>query len=167
MTKDDVRKLLLTIDSAYPNFNAKNPGQMVDVWYDILKDKDIGEIAASLKAYIMTNTSGFPPAIGQLVQGTSTEQTASEAWSLVYKAICNSGYGSVEEFEKLPPLVQAAVGSPRQLQIWAVDEDFSEGVASSNFRRAYDAAVEREKREVIVRAAIGEINRPSIEEGLA
>lgn len=53
-----------------------------------------------------------------------------EAWSLVEKAIRNSIYNSQEEFSKLPPLVQKAVGSPNVLDAllgigsWIVDNVF-------------------------------------------
>lgn len=60
-----------------------------------------------------------------------------EAWSLVEKAIRNSIYNSQEEFSKLPPLVQKAVGSPNVLRLWAADGSYSEQVASSNFMRSY------------------------------
>ena len=40
-------------------------------------------------------------------------------------------------FQKLPPLIQKAVGSPGQLRAWATDEDYNSQVASSNFMRAY------------------------------
>lgn len=49
----------------------------------------------------------------------------------------NSIYNSQEEFSKLPPLVQKAVGSPNVLRLWAADGSYSEQVASSNFMRSY------------------------------
>lgn len=59
-----------------------------------------------------------------------------EAWSLVEKAIRNSIYNSQEEFSKLPPLVQKAVGSPNVLRLWAADGSYSEQVACWKIVRA-------------------------------
>ena len=66
-----------------------------------------------------------------------------EAWSLVSKAIRNSAYNSVEEFAKLPPIVQNAVGLPDQLRTWALDENYNEQVISSNFMRCYRTELAR------------------------
>ena len=66
-----------------------------------------------------------------------------EAWALVSKAIRNSGYNSVEEFAKLPPSAQKAVGLPDQLRTWALDENYNEQVVSSNFMRCYRTELAR------------------------
>jgi len=155
MTKDDIRKLLYMINSIYPNFKVTNPEQMVNVWMEFLEDQDPNAIAASLKVYVRTDTSGFAPSIGQLIQGvyklkTQNELTAGEAWSMVHKAIRRSSYYAAEEFNKLPKTVQRAVGSADQLHAWATDECFNEGVASSNFRRAYQNACEQQRVEALV-----------------
>lgn len=129
------------VDS-YPNYKPNNISETVDVWYMMLSDYDYNLVAMALKAYILSDTSGFTPSIGQLVSKIQTitkphELSEMEAWSLVSKAIRNSGYNSVEEFAKLPPLVQKAVGLPDQLKIWALDENYNEQVISSNFMRCY------------------------------
>ena len=68
-----------------------------------------------------------------------------EAWSLVSKAIRNSSYNSVEEFVKLPLLVQRAVGTPDNLRNWAVSDcQTIESVIQSNFLRTYRTVVKRE-----------------------
>ena len=108
----------------------------------MLSDHEYNLVAMSLKAYILSDTSGFAPSIGQLVGKIQAitkpeELNEMEAWSLVSKAIRNSGYNSVEEFAKLPPLVQKAVGLPDQLMAWSIDENFNEQVVSSNFMRCY------------------------------
>lgn len=129
------------VDS-YSNYKPNNISETVDVWYMMLSDYDYNLVAMALKAYILSDTSGFTPSIGQLVSKIQTitkphELSEMEAWSLVSKAIRNSGYNSVEEFAKLPPLVQKAVGLPDQLKIWALDENYNEQVISSNFMRCY------------------------------
>ena len=38
---------------------------------------------------------------------------------------------------KLPTIIQRAIGTPEQLNIWATDEDYNETVVMSNFQRSY------------------------------
>lgn len=135
------------VDS-YPNYKPNDISETVDVWQMMLSDYDYNIVAMALKAYILSDTSGFAPNIGQLVAKMQTitkpqELNEMEAWSLVSKAIRNSGYNSVEEFAKLPPLVQKAVGLPDQLMTWALDENYNEQVVSSNFMRCYRTELTR------------------------
>ena len=172
MTEADVRKLLFTINNIYPNFKVENPETTVKVWIEFLGDQEAGAIGASLKNYVRNNASGFAPSIGQLIQGAyelrnSNEMTAGEAWTMVYKALCRGNYYAEEEFAKFPEEIKAAVGSPAQLRAWACDPTFSEGVASSNFRRAYAAACERKRKNALmspdVRAFIETVSVRSLE----
>ena len=135
------------VDS-YPNYKPNNISETVDVWNMMLSDYDYNLVAMALKAYILSDTSGFAPSIGQLVskiQALTKPQELSEmeAWSLVSKAIRNSGYNSVEEFANLPVLVQRAVGLPDQLRTWALDENYNEQVVASNFMRCYRTELNR------------------------
>ena len=137
------------VDS-YPNYKPNNISETVDVWNMMLSDYDYNLVAMALKAYILSDTSGFAPSIGQLVAKMQTitkpqELSEMEAWSLVSKSIRNSGYNSVEEFANLPPLVQKAVGTPDNLRNWAVsDYQTIESVIQSNFLRTYRVVVKRE-----------------------
>ena len=93
------------------------------------------------------------------------ELNEMEAWSLVNKAIRNSAYNSVEEFEKLPPLVQKAVGLPSSLREWAMTENLNKEVIMSNFQRAYKIELQREKElqkmPKAVREMIAKVNENS------
>lgn len=155
MTEQDIRKLLGMINSIFPTFKVENPEQTVKIWTEFLSDQDAASIGASLKNYVRTDTSGFAPSIGQLIQGAYSlqnheELSAAEAWSKVYKAICNSAYHSEEEFNKLPEVVQQAVGSANQLRAWATDDEFNESVTSALFRKSYATACERKKTDALM-----------------
>ena len=155
MTEDDIRNLLFTINSAYPNFKVADPEKMIKVWADLLDDQDPIVSGMALKHFIRTDKSGFAPSVGQLVQGAYEMQhdndlTPSEAWDMVYKAICRANYYAEEEFEKFPEAVKRSVGSPAQLRAWGSDPDFNEGVASSNFRRTYAAVCEHNKSKELM-----------------
>ena len=148
MTREETVKIIRIMVDSYPNYKPNNISETVDVWNMMLSDYDYNLVAMALKAYILSDTGGFAPSIGQLVAKMQTitkpqELSEMEAWSLVSKAIRNSGYNSVEEFAKLTPLVQKAIGLPDQLRIWALDENYNEQVVSSNFMRCYRTELTR------------------------
>ena len=150
MTREETVKIIRIMVDSYPNYKPNDISETVDVWQMMLSDYDYNLVAMALKAYILSDTSGFAPSIGQLVAKMQTitkpqELSEMEAWSLVSKAIRNSGYNSVEEFANLPPLVQKAVGTPDNLRNWAVsDYQTIESVIQSNFLRTYRVVVKRE-----------------------
>lgn len=148
MTRDECKKLIMVMCYTYPNYKPQDLSIAVDIWADMLSDYSYEVASAGLKAYILQDTSGFAPSVGQLVekihaQKKDAEPSPLEMWNLVYKAICNSSYDSVEEFEKLPPLVQKTIGSPDYLRNMATDGNFNESVAQSQFLKIYSAECKR------------------------
>lgn len=137
--------------ASYPNYKPNDMQMTVNVWSSLLEDYDYKEIGAALKAFIATDTSGFAPSIGQLIDKVHTlrsgcieEMSDAEAWAKVRNAISNSTYHAQEEYAKLPKAIQRAVGCADQLRVWAMDSDYNEGVTQSNFLRSYRTAKERE-----------------------
>lgn len=153
MTREETKKIIMGISCSYPNFKPQcDLGFMVDIWTDDLADYTYEQVYMALKKFKATDTSGFAPSIGQLIESIRTIQTPNEmsemqAWDLVRKALSNSTYRSKEEFEKLPEVVQMAVGSPNQLYAWATDDDYNESVISSNFMRSYKVMLERSRQD--------------------
>lgn len=148
MTREEIQDFLAMIQATYPNFNPPSKTAAVNAWKLALEEYEETAVHTAFKLYMQTNTSGFAPAPGQIIDKIHTmtqpqELNEMEAWSLVSKAIRNSGYNSVEEFAKLPPLVQKAVGLPSQLRTWALDENYNEQVAMSSFQRSYKAELKR------------------------
>lgn len=151
MTRDETKKIIRIIADSYPNYKPSDISETIDVWSMMLEEYPYNQIAMALKAYILTDTSGFAPSIGQLVNKlTSSEPQLNEmeAWSLVSKAIRNGYYGAEEEFAKLPEVVQKAVGNPANLRAWShTDESSIENVVQSNFLRTYRVVVKRESEQ--------------------
>lgn len=148
MTRKQIQDFLAMIQATYPNFNPPSKTAAVNAWTLALEDYDEKSVHMAFKLYMQTNTSGFAPVPGQIIDKIHTvtrpqELNEMEAWSLVHKAICNSTYNSVSEFEKLPPLVQRAVGLPDSLREWAMTENLNHEVVMSNFQRAYKAELKR------------------------
>lgn len=171
MTRDETIKLLMVIQAAYPNFKPPDKTVAVDTWYTMLRDMDYNVVQMGLRAYITSDTSGFAPSIGQLINTIYLTQNPQElnemeAWSLVSKALRNGYYGAVEEFDNLPPLVQKAVGTPDNLRNWSqTNTESVENVIQSNFMRSYRTVVKREeeikKMPADVQALIENANKDS------
>ena len=157
MTREEVKRLLMTMEAIYPNFKIRDLQITLNAWFEILEDQDPKFIFAALKNYSRTNATDFAPSVGQLIQGaydiqngSNNNLTPGEAWSMVYKALCRATYYAEDEFNKFPEEVKKAVGSPSQLRAWAQDSSFNEGVASSNFRKAYSSVCERKKYDALM-----------------
>lgn len=149
MTKDQVGKLLMTIQAYYPNYNPPDKKIAINAWYVMLAEYPENLVLQALRACIATNTSGFAPDVGQIMSKIQTISQPQEldgmaAWGLVSKALRNGTYGAVEEFNKLPPLVRQAVGIPDNLKNWATsDYQTIETVIQSNFLRTYETIAKR------------------------
>lgn len=172
MMRDEIKEMLMVIQAAYPNYKPQDKTVAVNTWYMMLKDYEKEVVEAALKIYIASDTSGFAPAIGQLIDKINTvtappELNSMTAWGLVSKALRNGCYGAEQEFEKLPMTVKRAVGSPDNLRHWAQSDSKSiETVIQSNFIRTYEAEVRRKneaaKTPPDVRALIDKISNQKL-----
>lgn len=153
MTREETKKIVMIISASYPNWKPQDLKFTVDTWALMLEEYDYNQIAVALKAYIASDTSGFAPSIGQLIDKMhiltfKNEMNELEAWNMVYKAICNSGYNSECEFAKLSEACQRAVGSPANLKEWAMmDIDTVQSVEQSHFIRNYRTVLQRMRDE--------------------
>lgn len=149
MTREQVGKLLMTIQAYYPNYNPPDKEITLNAWHEMFAEYPEELVLQALRACIATNTSGFAPDVGQIMSKMQAISQPQEldgmtAWGLVSKALRNGYYGAVEEFNKLPPLVRQAVGMPNNLRNWATsDYQTIETVIQSNFLRTYETVVER------------------------
>lgn len=149
MTVQETTMLMEILNTAYPRFysghSASDKKQAAKLWAEMFRNDDFRMVAAAVKAFIATDEKGFPPHIGAIKAklrqiSSPQEMTEQEAWSLVYRAICNSAYHSETEFSALPDTLRRMVGSPSQLREWAgMDSDTVQSVVASNFQRSYRA----------------------------
>lgn len=142
MTVQGILDVLEVLTVTYPNYHPEAE-KILKVWGSVLKGYDDEPVKKAVEAYIISDTSGFAPGIGQIVEKirilTEPEDMSEiEAWNHVSKALSNSTYGYKEEFDKLPENVQKAVGVPEQLRDWArMDSSEVETVVASNFMRSF------------------------------
>ena len=149
MTAEGVTKLLIAMTRAYPTYKPVDIEGTAKLWKTMLAEYTDQEVSIALGAFIRSDTRGFAPAIGQLIDLIKTnpeDMTGLEAWGLVNRAIRNGLYGAEDEFARLPDTIKAAVGSPMQLREWAqMDSKALQTVAQSNFLYFFKAASERSK----------------------
>lgn len=154
VTRDETIKILMVVQAAYPNYKPQDKTVAVNVWTEMLSDIPYEQVSVAVKAYIQTNTSGFAPSVGDVREKVrdiflkSDDLNETAAWSIAWKAICNSGYHAEEEFAKLPPVIQRTIHSPAQLREWALMEDIDGNTISvlqSNFQRTFRVEQQRER----------------------
>lgn len=152
MTREETKKLLMTIRAIYPNFNVK-PEEMtftLNAWQMMLEEYPAKVVNAALQIYVKTNNTGFAPSVSQIIgcmhKPSEVEQLSEgEAWAMVKKAIQDGSYHSEERFNELPPLVQRAIGGAEMIRQWAqTDSDEVNTVIMSNFQRTYRAVLSKQ-----------------------
>lgn len=155
MTYEDTKKILTILKINYPHsfrgWKKEQGYDFLDLWSEAFKDDPVELVVAAVKAIIYSDTREFAPNIGQVKDkmyklSNTVQIDADAAWNMVSNALRNGIYGAEEEFSKLPPEVQAGVGSPSQLREWAqMDSDTVQSVIGSNFKRGYCGRVEAKK----------------------
>lgn len=171
MTKQETILLMMTLRAAYPRFYA-DQGDLdaeaaVKLWQTMFAEDDAQLVSAAVKAFIATDSKGFPPSIGQIKdkmdkimqEAYGRELTPVEAWALVAKAAKRSYYNAQEEFDKLPDTVRAVLGGASALHDYAqMDPATLNSVVASNFQRSFaarrDHVVEMRKWPTEIKAFI-------------
>lgn len=155
MNLRESQTILSVLQAAFPGFYRgiaeDKLRNIIKLWQSMFADDEYAVVSKAVKALIATKIDDFPPTIGavreQIAKITQPEQMSEmEAWSLVCKACRNGSHHSREEFDKLPEVIQQAVGSPDQLRVWAqMDENTVNSVISSNFMRTYRVKQQQQK----------------------
>lgn len=161
MTHQGVVNLFKVMTYTYTNFHPADIENAIVIWENLLRGFEDADVAKALEAYILSDTKGFAPSIGQIVDIMSQnpqEMSELEAWGLVNRAIRNGNYGAEEEFAKLPDVIRAAIGDPAQIREWAsMPVESVQSVAQSNFMRSYRAVQERERKAAKMPADIARL----------
>lgn len=154
MTIDEFIPVIQRLRSAYARYRFMQNEYDLETWFLALNDIPLKMLMAGVTSYIMTNKE--PPTIAD-IRSASVELIKDDnpsplaAWSQVYKAICNSAYHAEEEFNKLSPVIQRAVGSPVNLrEMGQMDSKTVNSVEQSHFINAYKAEVMRERKAAVM-----------------
>lgn len=146
--KEDFMKLVTVLRAAYNSEKFMPDKQSALVWYEMLKDIDYQTLMQG--CYKLIQSSPYPPTIADIrascasLKAEPDRLSDMKAWALVRKALSNGTYGAEQEFSKLPPLVQKAVGTPSIIREMAqADTESVATVFQSQFLRAYRAETQR------------------------
>ena len=88
MTKNEAKKLMAVMTVSYPNYKIADIELTATTWANMLSGYTYEQVSAALKAYILSENTGFPPSIGQINEklvalSQADTPTPLEAWSLV------------------------------------------------------------------------------------
>lgn len=149
MTLEETAKIVDVIHVNYPDtargFSDETLRAKIRLWHSCFERDPYPLVQAAVMAYIQSSEDRFMPNVGQIKEQIRKmtqpeEMSDSEAWGLVAAALRNGYYGYKEEYAKLPPAVQRAVGNELTLREWAqIDTETLNSVIASNFMRSYRA----------------------------
>lgn len=148
MTRDETVNLLMVIQAAYPNYKPQDKSIAVNTWFMMLGEYEYETVMMAIKSFIATDTSGFAPSIGQVIEKIHSADTLNDvtdmaAWALVRSSL--SYYDSAKNYAELPETIQKAVGSSYNLKEWSqLPISEVDTVIQSNFLKAYRTQVKRE-----------------------
>lgn len=155
MTREQVAALLGEMEAIYSNYQIKDRQVTLNMWQRQLDGYPAEAIFAAFDRYVATDTRGFAPAPGQLLEqirlaGDDSRMTGMEAWDRVLKASRRASYYAAEEFSKLPPDIQRAVGSSAVLKQWAQLDEEGLGPVRANFLKVYENQAKRIREESVL-----------------
>lgn len=171
MTRDEFKVIIKGLKAAYADPRFIPDQDAFDIWYEVLKDLPYDVASAAAQAYIQSETYFPTPASIRkyAVQVTTKEDISElEAWNMVYKAMSNIRDGNAKaEFDKLPAVIQKALGNPASLREMSVmDIETVNTVEQSHFIRAYRTALEREKKTMQLHPSLRQIGERYGTDGL-
>lgn len=151
MTLKETFMIIAAIQAAYPAFNPVSKEATAQLWSEMLEEYSYEDVSTALKVFIMADTKGFAPSIGQIVDCIHKSRPrahldALEAWSLVSDAISDSMYRATEHFNELPEIARKVIRDPAQLSKWGqLPVETVQSVIQSNFMRMYDKELARQE----------------------
>ena len=167
MNQKETIAVLAVLRTAYPQFyRGLSPQELqetVTLWAEMFAAEEFAVVKAAVKAHIASDTKGYPPHIGAIKEAIRKitqpdEMSEMEAWNCVARALRNSNYNSVKEFERLPSVVRRIVGAPSQLREWAMmDSDTVQSVVQSNFMRSYRVRAQSEREYLALPESVREL----------
>ncbi len=154
MTREETVKIYALLQETY---DMRMSDLAIEAWYQVLKDHSFEDCKTATFAYLKTqHFKPVPADISNLIMDKKIFQNVEKterlspmvAWNLVYKAICNSGYNSEEEFRKLPEECKKVIGSPDMLRMLAMEDIKTvNSVHQSLFQRIYESDSKRQVDE--------------------
>ena len=106
MTREEFKTLVKGMKAVYAQPTFIPDQDAFNVWFELLKDIPYQQANVAIQKYMLTEK--FPPTIAdirekatQIVESVDSSMSELEAWSLVRKAVRNSGYHSAVSYTHL------------------------------------------------------------------
>lgn len=72
MTRDETLKIMSVLKATYPSFykdmTRRDAEGVVALWADMFAEDSYNTVAAAVRAFIVDDSKGFPPVVGQVKQ---------------------------------------------------------------------------------------------------
>lgn len=151
MTEKECGQLVITASAYHPNTFKDNYQleQTIKAWYYVLQDIDFKAAMNALVALEASGTLTYFPTVGMIrnavipiTQGESY-LTEGEALTMYRKAMADGNYHAADWWEKFPPEMRRAVGSPNNLT-WDNNYmgEYNAGVQEAQFLARYRKSVQ-------------------------
>lgn len=153
MERDEFKILVKAMKAVYAQPTFIPDQDAFNVWYELLKDIPYRQAEIAIRKHMLTEK--FPPTISDIrkeaIEITEEDKLDDlEAWSMVYKAICNSTYNSNMEYGRLPVIVQKAVGNPANLREWAMMDEKMISSVRARFIDSFKIVRNRAKEDLML-----------------
>ena len=147
MNRQETQLIIKLITNSYPpNLTNDITSQMVDTWFQMLKDLDYQKVQIAVVSLVATGK--YPPSIAEIrgsVTASQTRVTPDQAWGKIMRAVAQYGWSQPNE-------AQASLGT----DIWALVDRFgwthyceldmsNESTHYAQFRDAYNMEQKRQR----------------------
>lgn len=154
-------KQVLSILSEIFSYRGNDINVLTMIWQNVFNNNSFNDVSEAVMCYISEDTSGYFPKPAMIKKYivkkyTKNSKTPGEAWLMVMKALKNSSYNALEEFNNLPEEIQRCYGGPSALQQLAISEDFNESVERSLFERSYNIIMQRKQESLMIPESLKE-----------
>lgn len=117
MTRDETLKIMAVLKATYPNFykdmTRMDAEGVVALWTDMFSEDSYNAVAAAVKAFIASDSKGFPPVVGQVKQRVTELASAKAlpgnvsrgsekeaAWMRRYINVDHGGLGRISRYAR-------------------------------------------------------------------
>lgn len=117
MTRDETLKIMAVLKATYPNFykdmTRRDAEGVVALWTDMFSEDSYNAVAAAVKAFIASDSKGFPPVVGQVKQhvtelartkalpgNVSRGSEKEAAWMRRYINVDHGGLGRISRYAR-------------------------------------------------------------------
>lgn len=154
MNREETSKVLTILKINYPqsfrSYTNEETYALLDLWAEAFKNDDAAIVNRAIKSIVYSDTREFAPNIAQVkakIYDLTHKEDLNEieAWNMAYKAIRHNGEQAKKEFNKLPKVVQKAVGDYGQLISWALADVSQLSYIQQSFIKNFNKVKEANK----------------------